>query len=171
VRIDVNTSFDALYARGPTDREWVDITNSRELVITQNGIVTARAVLGTWTSSAGNVSYIEVDALRFVEPFDRVRPTLTVTNVSGNDILITARDDMSGIRNIFINDRIYSAQDFESANSDNTMVTLRYRHNGRDELIIIAEDYAGNLSREFVISGSSQNVSNQQSRPGQDYEI
>lgn len=138
---------------------WETITNSNRVTITRNGMLHVKALYEDDT---------EEEISDYIECFDKTKPTITLTETSKNKLLISAKDDLSGIKYLYINDETFTYDDFDTSNDDNTAITFRYTVKSSTNLIIQAEDYAGNLSRELTHGNNNYNSSGSNNYSGAD---
>lgn len=132
-----------LYYRLSEKVDWKEITANRTFQITDNTFVYIQAV---------NADGVATEFSDYIECFDRANPTFTTT-LNGTKLTISAKDNLSGVKAIYINDDVIEADEFDSANDDYRIVNYTYRNSsGLNSVVIQVEDEVGNISKTSVVT-------------------
>jgi len=141
IEVQTDKAPTELYYRLDLKDEWTSIIDTGTFQMSDNSNVFIKAVL-----NENNITEVS----QYIECFDRVKPTFSTAVKNFSEITISAKDNLAGVKAIYINDEVITQ--FDSRNENDLLVTYIYNTGSAENILVQVEDKVGNISDVQKIS-------------------
>jgi|GEM_PF-3643745 len=160
VALNISPTPKEVYYRLSEKDEWKDITVISQVQITNDTFIYIKVVTDTDKTITAQSEYIEC--------FDRQAPTFTTAFQSDDKVTITSKDNLAGVKALYINDTVIYEDDFRSSSDDGKLITYVHTMRNANSIVIQAEDKVGNISRTEVVEAKKTSSNNATTTPTTD---